>query len=41
MLPIGRFEEQYRQDYQVMRENMIYGVSPTFERLMETLNNVM
>ncbi len=41
ILPAGDFEDSYKNDYQAMRENMIYGESPEFEELIETVRKIL
>ncbi len=40
-LPPTKFEELYRQDYREMQTNMIYGNSPDFETLIDSLKKLM
>ena len=40
ILPMGDLEHQYKDDYQAMRENMIYGESPEFEEIIKTIRNI-
>ncbi len=41
ILPTGDFVGLYKDDYQAMRENMIYVKSPEFEEIIETLGNLL
>ncbi|HEC44944.1 MAG TPA: nucleotidyl transferase AbiEii/AbiGii toxin family protein [Bacteroides sp.] len=41
ILPTGDFEGLYKDDYLAMRENMIYGESPKFEELIETVKKIL
>jgi hypothetical protein len=40
IVPTGDLEGLYKDDYQAMRENMIYGESPEFEELIETIRKI-
>jgi hypothetical protein len=37
VLPSAEIQELWKQDYQAMRESMIYGESPSFDQLIENL----
>ncbi len=41
ILPDGVLQSQYKDDYQDMRENMIYGESPDFEELIGTIEKIL
>lgn len=41
ILPSGDLADKYKDDYQSMRENMIYGESPEFEVLIETVSKIL
>ena len=41
ILPMGDFQNRYRNDYQEMRENMFYGESPEFEELINVLKTLL
>lgn len=40
-LPPKEFIESYRKDYEVMKEQMIYGATPAFDELIERLNTLL
>jgi hypothetical protein len=41
ILPKGDFMSLYKDDYQAMRENMIYVDSPEFEEIIEVVGNIL
>ena len=41
ILPTGYLADLYENDYQAMRENMIYGESPDFDKLIETIKTIL
>jgi len=41
ILPTGNLAGHYKDDYQAMRENMIYGESPEFEELVMAVGNIL
>jgi hypothetical protein len=40
-LPPTELMESYRKDYEVMKEQMIYGETPGFDVLIERLNTLL
>ncbi|MBI4945254.1 MAG: nucleotidyl transferase AbiEii/AbiGii toxin family protein [Bacteroidetes bacterium] len=40
-LPPKEFMESYRKDYEVMKEQMIYGETPSFDELIKRLNTLL